>query len=208
MAAHRRVAEREKFEHVTFFLNGRDPRPRPYEEHVLVPTRVGDDYADHPEMNVAGVADEVCAAARREEIGLVVANLSNIDVVGHTGSYPGTVRATEAVDAAVATILAAAHETGRWVLLVGDHGNGEQMVQLAADGSARPYGGHTDNLVPCVVVPPTGEGGQALPNGGTLPAVAPTVLGLLGLDRPPTMDPPLPVPESALAVPPAGRSAR
>ncbi|MFN2494378.1 MAG: 2,3-bisphosphoglycerate-independent phosphoglycerate mutase [Pseudonocardiaceae bacterium] len=185
-----RIAEREKFEHVTFFSNGRDARPRPLEEQVCVPTLAGDDYAAGPRMNVAEVVRQVIAAGRRADVGLVIANLANIDVVGHTGHYEATVRATEAVDRAVAEICAAAGENGRWVLLVGDHGNGEQMLQAAPDGGVRPYGGHTCNLVPCVLMAAHGQG--LLAPAGVLPAlpsVGPTVLSLLGVEPPPAMSP-------------------
>ena len=187
-----RIAEQEKFEHVTFFVNGRDARARPYEEHVRVPGAAGADYTGHPEMNVSEVAAEVIEAGGRDDVPLVIANLANIDVVGHTGDYDATVKAAEATDLAVERICAAARASGRWVLLVGDHGNAEQMVKTAPDGSSRPYGGHTHNPVPCVLVP---SDGQRLvtesPEGAlTLPSVAPTVLDLLGIRIPETLSAP------------------
>ena len=176
-----RIAEAEKFEHVTYYLNGRDPRSRPLEESLRVPTAAGDNYLDFPAMNVAGVADATIAAGSRPDVGLVVANLSNIDVVGHTGNLKATVLATEAVDAAVGRILVAAAAAHRWVILVGDHGNGEQMLEYASDGSERPYGGHTANPVPVVVVDPAERRPGSLRPGASLAAVAPTVLRMLGL---------------------------
>lgn len=186
-----RIAEQEKFEHVTFFVNGRDARQRPGEQHIRVPTTAGADYAGQPGMNVAEVADAVIGAAR-SDVPLVIANLANIDVVGHTGDYAATVKATEAVDQAVARICAAAGDAGRWVLLVGDHGNAEQMFHTAADGTRRPYGGHTHNPVPSVLVPSAGQRlVTRLPDGPpTLPSVAPTVLDLLGIARPRTISAP------------------
>ncbi|TQM79394.1 phosphoglycerate mutase [Saccharothrix saharensis] len=194
-----RIAEREKFEHVTFYVNGRDPSARPFEEHQLVPTAVGDDYVAQPRMNVAEVARRVVEAAERDDVGVVVANLANIDVVGHTGDYEATVVATGAVDTAVATICAAARARGRWVLLVGDHGNAEQMVKTGNTGEQRPYGGHTHNPVPCVLVPAP-ESAYALDprvTGAALPSVGPTVLQLLGLPVPPTMTAPRLLTEAA-----------
>ncbi|WP_306215271.1 2,3-bisphosphoglycerate-independent phosphoglycerate mutase [Actinoplanes sp. RD1] len=174
-----RIAEPEKFEHVTYYLNGRDDTARQVEEHVRI--GAGNDPAAHPEMHLDEVADAVAAATRRPEVALVVANLANIDVVGHTGNFAATVAAAEHTDAAVARILAVAADAGRWVVLVGDHGNAEVMRKPGPDGSPRPYGGHTTNPVPFVVVPAPGRPAATLPAGGSLADVAPTVLSLLGL---------------------------
>lgn len=187
-----RIAEREKFEHVTFFVNGRDSRHRAVEEHECVPSATGDDYITKPEMNVDGVAQHVIDAGARDEVTLVIANLANIDVVGHTGDYAATVRATEEVDRAVRRICREAQAVGRWVLLVGDHGNGEQMSQRAEGGKRQPYGGHTHNKVPCVLVPADhGEPTLARTEAPRrLPSVAPTVLDLLGIPVPEGMSEP------------------
>lgn len=188
-----RVAEREKFEHVTFFVNGRDSAPRPLDEHICVPGDSAPEYVKCPQMNVAAVARHVVDAARREDVGLVLANLANIDVVGHTGDYAATVGATEAVDAAIAPIAAAAREAGRWLMIVGDHGNGEQMTKRDATGTDRPYGGHTTNFVPLVIALaqdclPADAGHSAADGGaGTLADVAPTALTLLGCPPAPAM---------------------
>lgn len=187
-----RIAEQEKFEHVTFFVNGRDLRPRPYEEHIRVPGTAAADYTGRPEMNVAEVADRVIEASGRDDVPLVIANLANIDVVGHTGDYDATVRAVEVTDLAVERICAAARESGRWVLLVGDHGNAEQMITTGSAGDRRPYGGHTHNPVPCVLLPSAGQRLATQPPDASpaLPSVAPTVLELLGIRIPETMTAP------------------
>ncbi|MGH3998362.1 MAG: hypothetical protein ACRDTJ_12960, partial [Pseudonocardiaceae bacterium] len=117
------------------------------------------------------------------------ANLANMDVVGHTGDYAATVLAAEAVDRAVDQICAAAHSVRRWVLLVGDHGNAEQMYQSAKSGVGEPYGGHTHNPVPCVLVP-SGDERLSTDQPLTLPSVGPTVLHLLGVFVPRTMSAP------------------
>ncbi|WP_405009832.1 2,3-bisphosphoglycerate-independent phosphoglycerate mutase [Kitasatospora sp. NBC_01539] len=183
-----RIAEAEKFEHVTYYVNGRDDRKRDVEEHVRITSGQVPDYTARPEMNLAAVTAAVAEAAARPEIDLVVANLANIDVVGHTGNLPATVKAAEHTDRQVGRILRAAAATGRWVLLVGDHGNAERMTKPGPDGTPLPYGGHTTNPVPAVIVPAPG---QLLPerpvDGGTLADIAPTVLHLLGRDRGPAM---------------------
>jgi len=182
-----RIAEREKFEHVTFFVNGRDPTPRALDQHVCVRADSAADYVKSPEMNVAEVSRQVAAAAKRPDAALVLANLANIDVVGHTGDYTATVHATEAVDDAVAQIADVAREAGRWLMIVGDHGNGEQMTQADASGTERPYGGHTTNPVPVIIVPAKQSHPLAARTSGTLADVAPTALALLGCPIPPTM---------------------
>ncbi|MFE1800818.1 2,3-bisphosphoglycerate-independent phosphoglycerate mutase [Streptomyces sp. NPDC059517] len=176
-----RIAEAEKFEHVTYYINGRDATARGGEEHVRITGDGKPDYVVRPGMNLDRVTAAVVEAAARPEVDLVIANLANIDVVGHTGHLAATVHACEATDAAVAQILEAAGNSHRWVLAVGDHGNAERMTKQAPDGTSRPYGGHTTNPVPLVIVPPsTDTPAPALPDTATLADVAPTVLHLLG----------------------------
>ncbi|MEV6603125.1 2,3-bisphosphoglycerate-independent phosphoglycerate mutase [Kutzneria sp. NPDC051319] len=175
-----RVAETEKFEHVTYYINGRDSTVRAAEEHVRITGEGPVDYRQRPSMNLGLVVRAVVENCQREDVDLVVANLANIDVVGHTGDFKATVSATAHTDRAVEQICAAAADSGRWVLLVGDHGNAERM--LIGDGDARrPYGGHTTNPVPAVLVPAK-EQAVVLADrtGGTLADIAPTVLTLLG----------------------------
>ncbi|WP_199536638.1 2,3-bisphosphoglycerate-independent phosphoglycerate mutase [Spongiactinospora gelatinilytica] len=194
-----RIAEREKFEHVTFYLNGRDARPRQQEEHVLVPPAATGPVQDHPEMNLRGLVQAVIEAAARPDVGLVVANLANMDVVGHTGAYHATRKAVEAVDRAAAQICSTAFAGGRWTLLVGDHGNAEQMLTSPTDGApAIGYGGHTTNRVPCALISVRGER-LKIPSGGeaAICSVGPTVLRLLGLPIPAAMSAPELVDDSA-----------
>ncbi|GAA3828493.1 2,3-bisphosphoglycerate-independent phosphoglycerate mutase [Sphaerisporangium flaviroseum] len=176
-----RIAESEKFEHVTYYLNGRDARARQVEDHVKIVGEVSPDYLTRPEMNLPLVVDAVAEAAARRDVALVAANLANIDVVGHTGDAAATLLAVQHTDDAVGRICAAARGTGRWVLLVGDHGNAEQMSRPGDDGAPRPYGGHTTNPVPLILVPAPGRGSSGrLRADGTLADVAPTILALLG----------------------------
>lgn len=116
-----RIAETEKFEHVTYYINGRDATVRDGEEHVRITGEGKADYVAHPHMNLDRVTDAVVEAAGRVDVDLVIANLANIDVVGHTGNLAATVTACEATDAAVDQILQAARNSGRWVVAVGDH---------------------------------------------------------------------------------------
>ena len=172
-----RIAEAEKFEHITYYLNGRDATRHPVEEHVRIHTSGVRDYRSQPAMRLGEVADAVIEAVGGDA-PLVVANLANIDVVGHTGDLAATVAAAEHTDAALSRILTAATAAGRWVVLVGDHGNAEHMIR---DGAA--YGGHTTNPVPFVLITPDRRA-ELNRTRGTLADVAPTVLALLG--HPPT----------------------
>jgi len=176
-----RIAEAEKFEHVTYYINGRDATVRSKEEHVRITGDAKADYVARPRMNLDRVTAAVVEAAARTDVDLVIANLANIDVVGHTGNLTATVTACEATDVAMEQILQAARDSRRWVLAVGDHGNAERMTKQAPDGTVRPYGGHTTNPVPLVVVPNRSDTpAPVLPERATLADVAPTVLHLLG----------------------------
>ncbi|MEV7280858.1 2,3-bisphosphoglycerate-independent phosphoglycerate mutase [Streptomyces sp. NPDC093111] len=181
-----RIAEAEKFEHVTYYLNGRDATVVPVEEHVRVTGDLAPDYTARPAMNLDRVTEAVISAAGRDDVPLVVANLANIDVVGHTGHFDATRQAAECTDHAVEAICRTARATGRWVLLVGDHGNAEKMLTDAAEGG-RPYGGHTTNPVPAVLVPAAGQRAAVPAGPATLADIAPSVLSLLGLAPAPRM---------------------
>jgi 2,3-bisphosphoglycerate-independent phosphoglycerate mutase len=178
-----RIAEAEKFEHVTYYLNGRDDSTYDLEEYRRIKDPGPPDYIARPQMRLEEVTDAVIEGCGRGDVSLVVANLANIDVVAHTGDFDATVKAVEYTDRAVGQITVAARESGRWVLLVGDHGNAEIMAKPGPDGALRPYGGHTTSPVPVVVVPaPDNPIGDQLADGGSLADIAPTVLALL--DRP------------------------
>lgn len=181
-----RIAEAEKFEHVTYYLNGREAAVAPVEEHVRISGATPPDYRARPEMSIGQVTEAVGSAARRDDVPLVVANLANIDVVGHTGDHAATVRAAEHTDRAVEALCRVASETGRWVLLVGDHGNAEKML-TESDGVRRPYGGHTTNPVPAVLVPAEGQQVDRPQGAATLADIAPSVLSLLGVGPAPAM---------------------
>ncbi|MBK0372959.1 2,3-bisphosphoglycerate-independent phosphoglycerate mutase [Streptomyces sp. RB110-1] len=172
-----RVSEAEKFEHVTYYINGRDATVVPVEEYVKVTGDTTPDYTTRPAMNIDRVAEAVVTAAGRDDVSLVIANLANIDVVGHTGDFDATRLAAEHTDRAVEAICRTAQSAGRWVLLVGDHGNAEKMLTE----TGKPYGGHTTNPVPAVLVPVPGQQVATSPESATLADIAPSVLGLLGI---------------------------
>ena len=171
-----RVAETDKFPHVTFFLNGRDRRRRAFEEHSHVPSPKGVEYSQAPELSADIVTDRLVRAMKRQEADLVVANLANADVVGHTGDLGAVRRAVQTVDRCLGRICEAAWKADRWVAMVGDHGNAEVMRDPDA---GKPHVGHTTNPVPFVLAHPGFDG--LLKPEGTLADVATTVVDLLGL---------------------------
>jgi 2,3-bisphosphoglycerate-independent phosphoglycerate mutase len=174
------VAETEKYPHVTYFFNGRREQPWPGEERVLAPSRRDvPTYDLAPEMRAEAVSQDFAKKFRTGLFALGVVNLANPDMVGHTGVIPAVVRACEASDAALATIMAAVRDVGGTAIVTADHGNAERMLE--DDGS--PHTAHTTNLVPLIVT----RLGVSLREHGRLADVAPTVLALLGLPQPPEM---------------------
>jgi 2,3-bisphosphoglycerate-independent phosphoglycerate mutase len=178
-----RVAESEKFPHVTFFINGRDERKREFEEHVHVPSPKGVDFRTVPELSAATVTEKMIAAIERPDVGLVIANLANADVVAHTGDLQAVEQAVQTIDRCLGLIVEAAWRAGRWVALVGDHGNAEVMWDPQTN---KPHVGHTTNPVPFIVAHPRLD--LTLGPDGTLADVAPTIVELLQLPKPSGMN--------------------
>ena len=175
------VAETEKYAHVTYFLNGGIEEAFTGERRVLVPSDRVATYDLAPEMQAEAIAAVVVAALERGDESLIVANIANPDMVGHTGDFAATVRACEATDRAIGAIAAAAAAAGVTLLITGDHGNAEEMC--AADGT--PLTSHSLQRVPLLVA--YGEcSGPALAEGD-LRDIAPTVCALMGLRPDPTM---------------------
>ncbi len=168
-----RLAETEKYAHVTFFLNDGRREPYPGEERVLVPSPKVATYDMKPEMSASEVADNLIERLDAGHI-LIVVNFANPDMVGHTGDMEATIAAVEAVDSCLGRISSAVEERGGNIVLIADHGNAEQMFD---DDDVRTA--HSLNRVPCIV---TGVEGEL--EDGELQDVAPTVLTLLGLDVP------------------------
>ena len=174
-----RIAETEKYAHVTFFLNGGREEPFPGEDRILVPSPQVATYDLQPEMSAPEVTDRVTGAIRSGKYGLIVLNFANCDMVGHTGVIPAAVQAVETVDRCLGQVLEAAEEAGMAAVITADHGNADEMT--LPDGSPRTS--HTTNPVPLWITVP----GLRLRDGGRLADLAPTVLGLMGLECPPEM---------------------
>jgi 2,3-bisphosphoglycerate-independent phosphoglycerate mutase len=173
-----RVAETEKYAHVTYFFNGGNEKPFPGEERVVVPSAKVPTYDLKPEMSADGITDAVVKAIDYRGFDVVVMNFANADMVGHSGKFEPTVRAVEAVDACLGRVYAALKRAGgRWIITA-DHGNAETMIDPVTKG---PHTYHTTNPVPFIVVD---EEKRALRRGGALQDIAPTILGMLHVAQP------------------------
>ena len=175
-----RIAETEKYAHVTFFFNGGVEAPYEGEDRVLIPSPKVATYDLQPEMSAYAVTDE---AVRRIESGrydVIIMNYANCDMVGHTGVFEAAVKAVEAVDTCLGRLLAALEKAGGRAFLTADHGNADQM----ADENGAPFTAHTTNPVPFVAI---GFGDVTLRSGGRLADIAPTMLQAMGLPQPEEM---------------------
>jgi len=178
-----RVAETEKYAHVTYFFNGGVEQPFPGEERVMVQSPKVATYDLKPEMSAAGIADAVVKATEEGTFDVIIVNFANADMVGHSGKIEPTVKAVETVDACLGRIETAVRAKGGAMLITADHGNAEMMIDPATGG---PHTAHTTNPVPFIVVAEDAKQYTLKPNG-SLRDISPTMLGMLGVDEPKEM---------------------
>jgi 2,3-bisphosphoglycerate-independent phosphoglycerate mutase len=178
-----RVAETEKYAHVTYFFNGGVEQPFPGEERVLVPSPKVATYDLKPEMSAAGIAEAVVKATNDSAFDVMVVNFANADMVGHSGKIEPTIKAVETVDACLGQIEKAVRAKGGAILITADHGNAEMMIDPETGG---PHTAHTTNPVPFIVVAEDAKQYTLKPNG-SLRDISPTILGMLGITEPKEM---------------------
>ncbi len=178
-----RVAETEKYAHVTYFFNGGIEKPYRGEERILVPSPKVATYDLKPEMSAEGITDTVVRAIEKDEFDVIIMNYANADMVGHSGKLEAAVKACEAVDTGLDRIYQALKQKGggAWIITA-DHGNAETMIDPVSGG---PHTYHTTNPVPFILV--SDDARVALRTDGSLQDIAPTLLGLLGLPQPKEM---------------------
>lgn len=177
-----RIAETEKYAHVTFFFNGGEEEANEGEDRILIPSPKVATYDLQPEMSVPEVSEKLDAAIRSGKYDVIICNFANPDMVGHTGNLEAAEKAIEAVDTAVGKVIKAIEETNGYAFICADHGNAEQMVDYT-NGEA--FTAHTTNPVPFVLV--NYKEGVTLKEGGKLADIAPTLIEMMGMEKPAEM---------------------
>ncbi|MBQ3405170.1 MAG: alkaline phosphatase family protein, partial [Oscillospiraceae bacterium] len=174
-----RIAETEKYAHVTFFFNGGVEHVYEGEDRILIPSpKEYDTYDLIPEMSAYKVTDAVCEQIRSGKYDIIILNFANCDMVGHTGNFDATVKAVETVDTCLGKVLEAMSDMGGVSIIIADHGNADQMFEE----NGEPHTAHTTNEVPCIAV-----GADVKLRPGRLADVAPTMLDILGIEKPAEM---------------------
>ncbi len=176
-----RIAETEKYAHVTFFFNGGVEKPNPLEDRVLIPSPKVATYDLQPEMSAFQVTEKVIDEIKSSKYDLIILNFANADMVGHTGNFDAAVKAIEAVDKCVGQITEAMLDAGGQILMTADHGNADNML----DKEGNPMTAHSTNPVPLIHI--AANPVPALSGDGRLCDIAPTLLTLMGLSVPPEM---------------------
>lgn len=176
-----RIAETEKYAHVTFFFNGGEEKPYPNEDRVLIPSSKVATYDLHPEMSAAEVTERLVQEIKANKYDFIVCNFANPDMVGHTGNYAATVKAIEFIDKCLGQIAKAVKETDGEMIITADHGNAEQMFNLKTN---QPHTAHTSDPVPFIFL---GRKSKIVKNNGKLSDIAPTILYLLNMRKPAEM---------------------
>jgi 2,3-bisphosphoglycerate-independent phosphoglycerate mutase len=182
--AHRtqlRMAETEKYPHVTYFLNGGREESFEGEDRIMVPSPKVATYDLQPEMSAPELTDKAVEAITSGKYDMIVLNFANADMVGHTGSIPAAIKAVETVDTGLGKIAKAIESMGGALLVTADHGNAELMIDPETGG---PHTAHTLNPVPLILM---GAGNRAVVKEGRLADIAPTLLELMGLPKPAEM---------------------
>lgn len=174
-----RIAETEKYAHVTFFFNGGVEQPYEGEERKLVASPKVATYDLQPEMSVFEVANALEGAIREQKYDMIIANFANPDMVGHTGDLEAAIKAIEAVDKAVGQVITAIEETNGHAFICADHGNAEQMIDYDTNEA---FTAHTINPVPFILV--NYDKGVTLKEGGKLADIIPTLIEMMAMEKP------------------------
>ena len=176
-----RIAETEKYAHVTFFFNGGEEKQYPGEDRILIPSPKVETYDMKPEMSAHEVTENVLNAINSEKYDAIILNYANPDMVGHTGSLPAAIKAVETIDECVGKVVEAILKHDGTMLITADHGNCEQMIDYT---TGEPHTAHTTSPVPLILVTNNEE---LKIKSGKLADLAPTLLELLGIEKPEEM---------------------
>ena len=175
-----RIAETQKYAHVTFFFNGGEEKTFEGEERILIQSPDVETFDLKPEMSAYEVTEAVLKEIAADKFDAIILNYANCDMVGHTGIFDAAVQAVEAVDDCVGQVTEAILAKGGKVIITADHGNADKMME--DDGS--PFTAHTTNPVPAIVI---GSDAKKIRSGGVLADLAPTMLQLMGIEQPKEM---------------------
>ncbi len=174
-----RIAETEKYAHVTFFFNGGEEKQYPGEDRILIPSPKVETYDMKPEMSAIEVTDKVVEAINSKKYDTIILNYANPDMVGHTGSLEAAIKALETIDKCVGRVVEAVEKNEGVLLITADHGNSEQMIDYA---TGEPHTAHTTNPVPLILI-----GKDAKLKEGRLADLTPTMLDIMGIKKPEEM---------------------
>lgn len=176
-----RIAETEKYAHVTFFFNGGIEKPYPLEDRILIPSPKVATYDLQPEMSALEVTEQLIANIQSQQYDVIICNFANPDMVGHTGNLPATIQAIQVIDQCLAKIIPALLAVGGEALITADHGNAEMMFDQQTQ---QPHTAHTHQLVPLLYI---GRKAVIAKQNGVLSDIAPTLLYLMGIPKPAEM---------------------
>jgi 2,3-bisphosphoglycerate-independent phosphoglycerate mutase len=181
-----RIAETEKYAHVTFFFNGGEEQAFAGEDRILVPSPHVRTYNMQPKMSALEITDKLIEAIQSDKYDAIICNYANADMVGHTGDFQATIKAIETIDTCLGKVIETAKQVNGEILITADHGNAEQMKAFATEKiKSDQHTAHTTNLVPLVYI---GRDTEVIPGiSGSLADIAPTMLSLMGLETPQEM---------------------
>ncbi len=180
-----RIAETEKYAHITFFFNAGEEHVFDGEDRILVPSPHVKTYVEQPEMSAHEVTERFVEAIESDKYDAIICNFANTDMVGHTGDYDAAIKAVETIDECLSKIINTLQKNGGEAIITADHGNAEQMrVYTGEKKIAEPHTAHTSNLVPFLYI---GRPAETMPGAGSLSDISPTMLHLMGLKQPEEM---------------------
>ena len=177
-----RIAETEKYAHVTFFFNGGEEKQYEGEDRILVPSPKVETYDMKPEMSAYEVTDKVVDAINSKKYDSIILNYANPDMVGHTGNLEAAIKAIETIDKCVQRVVEAVNAQNGMLLITADHGNAEQLIDYE---TGAPWTAHTTNPVPFILV--NADPSYKLREGGCLADIVPTLIELMGMEQPQEM---------------------
>tara|TARA_R110002096_G_scaffold247936_2_gene440322 strand:+ start:5927 stop:7516 length:1590 start_codon:yes stop_codon:yes gene_type:complete len=180
-----RIAETEKYAHVTFFFNGGEERVFEGEDRILVPSPHVETYDKQPEMSADEITDRLIESIDSRKYDAIICNYANADMVGHTGDFKATISAIESIDKCLAKVIECAQKVGGEIIITADHGNAEQLKAYTTEKiKSQAHTAHTNNFVPLIYI---GRHAEFLPDTGSLSDISPTMLNIMGIPQPEEM---------------------